>query len=360
MLWTENRKTDMPHFTQNQLQKITTDIFEAGGVPSDEAPIISELLVDSNLAGHDSHGVIRIPQYINFIKSGRIQPGASMDIERKSPSHALINGNWGFGHVIAQKAMSFAIEKAKASTISAISVYNCNHIGHIGSYPMMAADAGMISITMVNAGGTALYVAPFGGRDGRLATNPIAIATPTRKGHPILLDITSSVVAQGKIRVALNRRAAVPLGWLINSEGEPTTNPLDLNEPPPGALLPLGGIVGHKGYALGLMIDILGGALSGAGCSGSGNTRLQNGVLMIVIDIANFTPLDDFYQHVDRLVAHVKASPLAPGFDEILTPGEIEARQTAHRSRYGIPIDDETWRQIQETAAEVGLSELEF
>ena len=176
-----------------------------------------------------------------------------------------------------------------------------------------------------------MYVAPFGGRDGRLATNPIAIATPARVGHPILLDITSSVVAQGKIRVAVNRGESVPLGWLMDSEGEPTSNPQDLMVSPPGALLPLGGIAGHKGYALSLMIDILGGALSGAGCSGSGNTRLQNGVLMIALDIANFTPLDDFYEHVDGLVSHVKASPTAPGFDEILTPGEIEARQTEHR-----------------------------
>ena len=348
----------MPNFTQNQLQKIATDIFEAGGVPSDEAEIIGELLVASNLAGHDSHGVLRIPQYIGLIESGLIQPGAPMEIERESASHALINGNWGFGHVIAQKAMSLAIEKAKSSTISAISVYNCNHIGRIGSYPMMAAETDMVGITMVNAGGTALYVAPFGGRDGRLATNPIAIATPTREGHPILLDITSSVVAQGKIRVAVNRGESVPLGWLINNEGEPTQDPRDLIEAPHGALLPLGGIAGHKGYALGLMIDILGGALSGAGCSGSGNTRLQNGVLMIALDIANFTPLDDFYDHVDGLVAHVKASPTAPGFDEILTPGEIEARQTERRLREGIPVDDETWRQIQETATQVGLSHL--
>ena len=350
----------MPNFTQEQLQKITTDIFEAGGVRSDEAPIVAELLVASNLAGHDSHGVIRIPQYIGFIESGLIQPGSPMEIERESPSHALINGNWGFGHVIAQKAMTLAIEKAKSSTVSAISIYNCNHIGRIGSYAMLAAETGMIGITMVNAGGAALYVAPFGGRDGRLATNPIAIASPTRNGYPMLLDITSSVVAQGKIRVALNRGDSVPLGWLINSEGEPTQNPQDLMASPPGALLPLGGIVGHKGYALGLMIDILGGALSGAGCSGSENTRLQNGVLMIALDIAKFTPLDEFYEHIDGLVAHVKASPTAPGFDEILVPGEIEARQTERRLSEGIPIDDETWRQIQETAAEVGIPELKF
>ena len=346
----------MPNFTEQQLNQIAADIFEAAGVPRDEAEIISELLVDANLAGHDSHGVLRIPQYIGLMELGQIQPGAPMEIERESASHALINGNWGFGHVIAKKAMSLAVQKAKSSTISAVSIYNCNHIGRLGSYPVMAANEGLLGMVMANAGGTALYVAPFGGTDGRLATNPISIAAPTRDDYPILLDITSSVVAQGKIRVALNRGDSVPLGWLINSKGEPTTDPHDLNGPPPGALLALGGIAAHKGFALALMIDVLGGALSGAGCSGSGNTRLQNGVLMIAMDIAKFTPLDDFYTHVDELVAHVKSSPLAPGFDEILVPGEIEARREQQRAEEGIPLDDETWRQLQETAAALGIS----
>ena len=349
----------MQNFTPEQLRKVTSDIFKAAGIPDEDAQTISQLLVDANLAGHDSHGVIRIPQYIGLMKLGQINPSVPMEIERESPSHALINGNWGFGHVIAKKAMSLAIQKAKSNTISAISIYNCNHIGRLGSYPVMAAKEGFVGMVMANAGGAALYVAPFGGTDGRLATNPISIGVPGRD-KPILLDITSSVVAQGKIRVALNRGDSVPLGWLINGKGEPTTDPRELNGPPPGALLPLGGIAGHKGFALGLMIDVLGGALSGAGCSGSGNTRLCNGVLMIAINIESFTSLEDFYHHVDELVAHVKSSPLAPGFDEILAPGEIELRTEQRRLQEGIPIDDETWRQIQETAAEVGISGLEF
>ena len=348
----------MPNVAPERLRKITADIFEAANVPAEDAQIISEILVDANLAGHDSHGVIRVPQYMGFIEAGQIDPRATMEIERESPSHALINGNWGFGHAIAKRSMSLAIDKAKSSTVSAVSIYNCNHIGRIGSYSMMAAEEGLVGIVMVNAGGAALYVAPFGGSDGRLATNPISMAAPTRGDEPIVLDITSSVVAQGKIRVALNRGDSVPLGWLINGKGEPTTDPHDLNGPPPGALLPLGGIAGHKGFALGLMIDVLGGALSGAGCSGSGTTKVQNGVLMIAINIAQFTPMEDFYGRVDALVEHVKASPPAPGFDEILVPGEIESRQTKQRSREGIPVDNETWRQIQETAAAVGISEI--
>ncbi|MCZ6681208.1 MAG: Ldh family oxidoreductase [Candidatus Poribacteria bacterium] len=349
----------MPSFTPQQLRKITADIFEAANVPSEDAQVVSQLLVDANLAGHDSHGVIRIPQYIGFMKAGQINPGAPMEVERESPSHALINGNWGFGQVIARKAMALAVQKAKSSTISAISIYNCNHIGRLGSYPMIAADEGLIGMVMVNAGGAGLTTAPFGGTDRRLATNPISIAVPTHNAEPIVLDITSSVVAQGKIRVAVNRGDSVPIGWLTNHKGEPTTDPRDLDGPPLGALLPLGGIAGHKGFGLALMIDVLTGALSGAGCSGSGNTRICNGTLMIAIDIAQFTPMEDFYRRVDELVAYVKASPLAPGFDEILVPGEIELRQEKRRSREGIPIDDETWRQIQETAASVGISALE-
>ncbi|MBI1930779.1 Ldh family oxidoreductase, partial [Candidatus Poribacteria bacterium] len=219
----------MPNFTAQQLRQMTADIFEAAGVPGEEAQIVSQLLVDANLAGHDSHGVIRIPQYIGLVKSGQIKPGAPIDIERESPSHALINGNWGFGQVIAKQAVSLAIRKAKASTVSAISIYNCNHIGRLGSYTMMAAEQGLIGMVMVNAGGGALNVAPYGGTDRRLATNPISIATPRRNGDAIVLDITSSVVAQGKIRVAINRGEPIPLGWLINGKGEPTTDPRDLN-----------------------------------------------------------------------------------------------------------------------------------
>ena len=350
----------MPNFTPEQLNRIATDIFEAASVPSEEAQIISKLLVDANLVGHDSHGIIRIPSYIQRLKNGNIQPGAPMEIERESPSHAVINGNWGFGQVIAKEAMLLAIRKARSSVVSTVSINNCNHIGRLGSYTMMAAEQGLIGITMVNAGGAALSVAPFGGIDRRLGTNPISIAVPGDHAGPIVLDITSSVVAHGKMEVAINRGDSVPLGWLIDSKGEPTTNPHDLDGSPPGSILPLGGLAGHKGFGLGLIVDVLAGALSDSGCSGSDNTRVCNATLMIVIDIARFIALEDYHRHVEKLVTFMKCSPPAPGFDEILMPGEIESRQKQHRLREGIPVDDETWRQIQETAANVGISELIF
>lgn len=350
----------MPIFTQEQLNRISTEIFEAASVPPEEAQIISELLVDANLVGHDSHGVIRIPQYIKRLRNGDIQPGAPMEIERESPSHAVINGNWGFGQVIAKKAMSLAIRKAQSSVISAVSIYDCNHIGRLASYTMMAADHGLIGITMLNAGGAALSVAAFGGIDRRLGTNPISVAVPDGEADSIVLDITSSVVAQGKIDVAVNRGDSVPLGWLIDGKGEPTTDPQDFDNPSPGSILPLGGLAGHKGFGLGLIIDVLAGTLSGSGCSGSNNARVCNATLMIVIDIAKFIPLEDYDRHIDKLVTFMKCSQLAPGFDEVLMPGEIESRQKQQRLSEGIPVDDETWRQIQETAANVGISQLNY
>lgn len=350
----------MPNFTPEQLKRLAANIFEAASVPHEEARIISEHLVDANLVGHDSHGVIRIPQYIKRLKDGDIQPSAEMEIARETPSHAVINGNWGFGQVIAKEAMSLAIRKAQSSVISAVSIYDCNHIGRLGSYTMTAAEQGLIGITMVNAGGAALSVAPFGGIDRRLGTNPISVAVPARDSEPIVLDITSSVVAQGKIEVAVNRGDAVPLGWLIDSNGELTTDPHDFDCPSPGSILPLGGLAGHKGFGLGLIIDVLAGTLSGNGCSGSENARVCNATLMIVINIAQFIALEDYHCHIEKLVTFMKCSRPAPGFDEILMPGEIESRHKHQRLSEGIPVDDETWRQIQETAANVGIRELIF
>ena len=167
-------------------------------------------------------------------------------------------------------------------------------------------------------------------------------------------------MAQGKIDVAVNRGDSVPLGWLIDSTGELTTDPHDFDSPSPGSILPLGGMAGHKGFGLGLIIDVLAGTLSGSGCSGSNNARVCNATLMIVIDIAQFIPLEDYDRHVDKLVTFMKSSPPAPGFDGVLMPGEIESRQKRKRLSEGIPVDDETWRQIQETAAKVGISQINF
>ena len=344
----------MPNFTHDQLRKSSFEIFEAAGATNEEARIISDLLVESNLAGHNSHGVLRIPQYVRMIRNGDIKPGANIEIVQETQSTAVINGNWGFGQLVATKAVQVAIEKAHSCSISSVNVYNCNHIGRLASYALMAVEYEMIAIMMVNGHGGDQSVAPFGGIARRLGTNPIAVAIPT-KDEPFVLDITTSSVAGGKLRVKIARKEKLPEGWLIDSEGNPSIDPEVYFTEPCGALLPLGGALGHKGYGLSLVVDILAGALSEAGCSRANTPRLGNGIWACVINIESFTPIDEFKDRVQLLLEHVKSSPKAPGFNEIVIPGERSFGERRKRLEEGIFIEDETWQQIMETRRNLGL-----
>ena len=345
----------MPVFNADRLREISANVFTAFGVTADEAQLVAKFIVKSNLVGHDSHGVIRIPQYINDIKKGSIVPGARVEVVSESPSHAVLNGNWGFGYSGAVVAMEMAIQKAAACGMSAVGLHNSNHIGRLGSYPTMAADRGMIGMLTVNAHGAGASTVPWGGTARRLPTNPICFALPSGKDWPLLLDITTSVVAEGKVRVKRNRGEPTPEGWIIDANGNPTTDPKKFYDPPRGALLPLGGIVGHKGFGLGMIVDILSGVLTGAGCTRENAPRGGNGVFMTAINIERFVPLHEFKRQVDEFVAYVKSSPTLPGMKEILVPGEMEAREEQKRLKEGIFVEDETWRQIVELSREKGL-----
>jgi uncharacterized oxidoreductase len=343
----------MPIFTAEQLKQFGRDIFKASGASEEEATLVMEALVSANLAGHDSHGVIRISQYVQAIRKGQLIPGAKFEIVRQTPSTALVNGNWGFGMVIARKAMELAIEKARTHKISAIGVFNSNHVGRLGDYCLMAAQQDLIGICMVNACGKAQNVAPFGGRAPRLATNPIAIAVPSKGEIPLVLDIATSTVSQGKIRVKVNRKEPVPQGWLIDPEGNPSTDPEVLYKTPPGALLPLGGSVGYKGFGLAFMIEIFSGILTTAGYSREDARRLGNGTFLIVIDVENFVPISIFKDQVADLIRYIKTCPPMPGFEEVLVPGEPELKETQRRQKEGIFVEEETWNQILTIAREL-------
>ena len=345
----------MPTFTADQLTTIGTQIFEAAGAPAGEAQTVARLLANANLVGHDSHGVIRIPQYLGFIESGDLTPGAPIEITRETPSTAVVNGNWGFGQVITSRATEVAIEKAKNSAVSAVTVQRCNHIGRLADYAMMAASHDMVAMLTANNHGAGRNVAPWGGRERRLSTGPICVAIPTGENAPIVMDITSSVVAEGKVRVMRNRGMPVPEGWIIDAEGNPSTDPNDFYGPPQGAILPFGGMVGHKGFALSMIIEMLSGGLSGAGCSRPDATRVGNAISITVYSISHFVPLEEFYQQIDDFVRYVKSSELAPGFDEIVVPGEPELRIEAQRRAEGIFVEDETWRQIFAAAEKLGV-----
>ena len=344
----------MPVLTYEPLRDLIQRTMSVLGCPPDEAALIAEALARANLAGHDSHGLLRVEQYAAMVRAGEIVPGAPTTVVREAACTALIDGGWNFGQVVARRAMELAIRKAREYGTGTVSVRNSNHLGRLGEYTLMAAEAGMLCIGTVNNHGRGNLVAPFGGSDGRLATNPVSFASPGPE-RPILVDITTSVAAEGKVRLKKNAGQRVPEGWLIDNRGHPTTDPGDLYTEPRGALLPFGGAVGHKGYALAVMVDVLSGALSGAGCSHSSTCRLGNAMFFTVIDIEKFLPREEFLEHVRVLQEHIQASPPAPGFREVMMPGEPELREEERRRREGITIDEETWRQFEACARTLGV-----
>jgi uncharacterized oxidoreductase len=347
----------MPRIQAGELRSLAGRILEALRVPAEEAAWVAELLVRADLTGHDSHGVICIPQYAQAIQSALVRPGAPFEIIRESPALALIDGHGGLGQVVARRAMELAIRKAKETRISAVGAYNLYHVGRLADYTRLAAEEALVGMMMVNAGGAAPLVAPFGGTAGRLGTNPISIAFPTGGSVPLLLDMATSVVAEGKVRVKRRRGEKTPEGWLIDHEGRPTTDPDALYQEPRGALLPLGGrMAGHKGFGLALIVEILSGILARGGYGGQGRKRFRNGTFIVAIDISAFVEPNDFKAEIDDLLAHVKSAPTAPGAAAIWYPGEPEAMAQQQREREGIPLDDETWRQIIALARDLGLS----
>jgi len=334
-------------FTADKLKMVGSEIFKALGASEEEAKDVSELLVKANLAGHDSHGVIRIIQYANAIKKGTIVPKAIIEVVRETPSSALLNGNWGFGQVISTKAMRMAIEKARNNTVGVVGVHNCNHVGRLADYTMMAAENGMVGMAMVNATRT---VAPYGGVERMLSTGPLSYAFPTGEEPLFVLDIATSVCAEGKVRVSLHKGERLPGKWIIDKNGKLSDNPSDLYGG--GAILPFGGEVGYKGFGLGLVIDVLGGIVARSSPSYRDDKK-GNGVFLEAIDIEAFMPLDQFKGEMDELIRAIKRSKPMPGFKEVLIPGELELRSEQKRLKEGIYVPDKTWMEITEVARTV-------
>ncbi len=253
----------MPVFTAEQLGNVGTKIFLAAGAPHEDAEWVSKLLVKANLVGHDSHGVIRIMQYVRAIQKGDINPNAKTEVVKETRASALVNGNWGFGQIVARKAMEIAISKARENTCATVCAYDCYHIGRLADYSEMAAENGMIGLVMANSPRS---VAVYGGLDRLLSTGPLSYAFPTSGKVPFVLDIATSVIAEGKVRVTLHKGGKLPEGCIIDKNGNPSTNPSDLYDG--GALLPLGGdSFGYKGFGIGLVVEVLSGILSKSGFS---------------------------------------------------------------------------------------------
>ncbi len=339
----------MPTVPAAKLVALVTTIMHAGGSGIAEAQTIAQRLVDSNLVGHDSHGVLRVGKYLEWVRMGWLAPNTPPTIVFESETMAIIDGNRGFGQVIGEFATKLGIAKAGVTGIAMIGLRNCGHLGRLGDWAEMAAAAGQVSLHFLNTSG-AQRVAPFGGSDRRLSTNPMAIGVPLAGGAPVILDITTSTVAEGKLMVASNKGEQVPEGWIVDKHGKPTTDPKDFYDG--GALLTIGA---HKGSGLSMLTDLLAGAMTTGKSSDPADTVLRNNMLSIYIAPAVYDRDGAVLVEAQRLVDWVKASPPAVAGQPVLAPGEIERRTRATRLANGVPLDDTTWRDLVAAAASVGI-----
>ncbi|KAA1282637.1 MAG: Ldh family oxidoreductase [SAR202 cluster bacterium] len=349
----------MPSIMPDELEKIATALLVEAGASEEESKVISRLSIGANLAGHDSHGIIQIPTYIDRVNRGHIVPGAEYEIVKDTPTTTVVDGHWGFGYSVTERLMRETIEKARTQNIAAATVYRQSHIGRLAAYPLMAAEADMIGMITADSGRSAKAVVPFGGREKRLGTNPISIAMPSNLDGPFFLDMATSAVAAGKINLAQARGGTIPSGWVVKADGEHTTDPNELKNG--GAILPLGGDQGHKGYGLSSIVEIFSGILTGLGFGHDPSGRHNDGCFISVFNVSAFRDLQDFKDEVTEFAAYLKSSETAPGFDEVLYPGEIEYRNETRQRKEGIFVEDSTWGELQSLAEGYNIaSELPF
>lgn len=323
-----------------KLKDVTATILLAAGAPKDIAEYLAGSLVVNNLMGHDSHGVIRIPIYLKHVDLGKVKPAARATILRESPATAVISGNWGFGQVAVKYATELAIKKAKETNIAAVSVVQMNHMGRLGEFATMIADEGMIGMVVTGGfSGHTRQVAPFGGAGRALGTNPWCFAVPAGVHEHFLVDFATSVVAEGKLQVARAKKVAVAEGILVDSEGQPSTDPNAFYDG--GMLLPFGG---YKGYAMSLLADLLGALLPGT--ETFGEPPHTQGTFVLALRVDAFRTFSEFVSAVDNRFDEIKAIPPAPGCDEVLIPGEPEVRANKQRLKDGIDLPEDTWNQL--------------
>lgn len=338
---------------RQRLQGFVAAAFAKVGVPPDEALLIAESLTEADLMGVESHGVSRVPIYLKRIELGVVNAVSKLEVVADLPGALVLDGCNSMGIVTGARAMDMAIKKAETSGAVFVTVKNSNHFGVAAYFTQRAIAKGMIGYAASNAPST---MAPWGGIKPYMGTNPFSIAFPSGTELPIVMDMATSVVAQGKIILAAKEGKAIPFGWAINKDGEPTEDPKEALE---GTVLPFGG---PKGYSISLMLDVLSGILSGAAfgpylCNMWNDfTNPQNvGHYFNAIDVNKFIPLDEFKQKMDSMIRDIKGSPRAKGVDEIFLPGEMEIRRKAKRLAEGIPLGTKTHSDLLEIAARLNL-----
>lgn len=344
----------MRHVPAGDLIEFTARVLEAVGVPHADARLVAVSLVGSNLRGHDSHGVMRLPQYVGFVERGEYTPGADLVVERDGPALLVCDGQWGFGQVQTSRLLALLAPKARAAGVAVGAGRRFGHIGRLGEYAEWAVAEGLILIASVNNCGAGQRVAPPGGREPRLGTNPLCVGIPT-EGDPIVLDFGTSVVAEGKVRSHHISKSPVPEGWLLDADGRPTTDPSVLYRQPQGSILPMGGIQGYKGFGLSLVLDMLVGGLSGGQTAhpGAGAVR-GNDLFFLLLDPEQFAGRDALLREATVVATHVRDCPRVAGVDAILLPGDPERRVFQERDERGIPLPEAHREMLVELGVRLG------
>ncbi len=338
----------MPTFQAAALVDFITDVFVAAQTPDDIARYVAQTLINANLMGHDSHGLIRAKDYIRQIRSGRLHPTHRPQIKQQTGAVAVVDCQRGFGQIGAKFGAELARDLAHQHGISAVTLGECNHIGRLGEYAHLLARENLIGILMVGASWRT--VTPYGGAEGLFGTNPMAWGVPTQT-EPMVLDFATSKVAVGKLMVARDAGLPVPENWVLDKNARPTTDPNEFFDD--GMLLPFGN---YKGYGLNLMMEIIPVLLGGYAPVTSPDFNPGNATLILALSIEAFTTEERFTRLVDELRARIKQVEAAEGFDEVLLPGEPEARARDQRQRDGIPIPEKTWADICGFAEELGVT----
>jgi uncharacterized oxidoreductase len=350
----------------SDLQHLAANIFAAAGCSKSESDRIAHHLVAANLTGHDSHGVVRIPRYLQMLRDGLIYPDRTPEVVVETPVLAIVDGKYGFGQTVAPVAVEIGIRKCREMGLSAVGLRNAGHIGRVSDWAEMAAAADLVSVHFVNAAGSIL-VAPFGGTQRRFSTAPYCVGVPVAGAAPLVLDFATSIVAEGKVLVASQGGRPIPPDVLIGLDGKISDDPhllygdyektgrRDIRNGH-GALRAFGE---HKGSGLALMCELLGGALSGNGCTAPGR-RFANGMFSFYVDPSRIDPQEMFPKEVQRYIAFVKEGrPVTPD-REILLPGEPEQRTRAQRLTQGIPLAEETWASLRDAARALNVSVAPF
>ena len=334
------------------LRSLSQRIFAAAGVHASTAHVVADMLIDAELMGLASHGLQRVPQYIEDIKQGAIVPDAEVLVDQRSVTMALVDGQWNFGQVVAKRASEEAIAMAQECGTGSVVTRGCRHVGRVGAYTEMCAAAGCIGLAMVAGGKEGHWVAPFGGREGRLSTNPIAFAVPTGR-DPISMDFSTAIAPEGQVRLLRDSKQRFAAPALVDEAGAPSCDPAALyaaDGSRVGAILPFGGDQGYKGFGLGLMVGIMASAFAAPIWNSDGIERMSNCMWLLAIRIDALMDTDAFCQEVQAMADYVCSSAPIDGGGGVMMPGHREFETMRDRQVNGIPIDDGIWSLVVKTA----------